>query len=283
MEIIIYLLAITQISAIYCIYKLYEKYNNLLKTFNNEKKILNRQYSKNNNEVTLLRDNINDNLKNNNLKLTEHINKSNNLFKDLSDKIIDINKINKQLDHSINIIKSSNFDLNINVDYLKQNNIIEIIDLLKKNSVPQILKELTSDINNDLLKYKSYTDEHIKKYVDFNTNINDRVNKLFISTEVLNEKQMTLNELIAKTNEQTNKRLHSKINKNISEIRMFQNSLKLDIDTYLDKTYMLVGFNPNNGLPIFVTRKNEYGEMPVRQELIDYWNANTYVSTIPIM
>ena len=44
MEIIIYLLAITQISAIYCIYILYEKYNNLLNTFNHEKKILNRQY-----------------------------------------------------------------------------------------------------------------------------------------------------------------------------------------------------------------------------------------------
>jgi len=283
MEIIIYLLTITQISAIYCIYILYEKYNNLLNTFNHEKKILNRQYSKNNNEIELLKDNINVWLKKNNLKLEEHANKSNKILKELSDKIIDINKNIKQLEHSIDIINSSNFDLNINLDYLKENNIIEVINLLKKNSVPQILKELTNEINNDLQKYKSYTEEHIKKYVDFNTNINDRVNKLFISTQVLNEKQMTLNELIKKTNEQTNKRLHSKINKNISEIRMFQTSLKLDIDTYLDKTYMLVGFNPNNGLPIFVTRKNEYGEMPVRRELIDYWNANTYVSTIPIM
>ena len=212
---------------------------------------------------------------------------------DITSKILDVKKGNTKLEESIDLINSGNFDLNVKIDYLKENNIIEIIELLKKNTMPEILEKIElgmisrldeyknnifSEAEKKFVEFKISNDENIinltKKYED----MNDRINKLFITTQVLNEKLLCLETMISKNIELNSKKIYSKINRNTTELRNSINFIRVEIDTYLDKTYMLVGFDPNNGFPLYVTRKNEYGEIPVRKELADYWsmtNPNT--------
>ena len=38
---------------------------------------------------------------------------------------------------------------------------------------------------------------------------------------------------------------------------------------------MLVGFNAESGMPIYVVRTNEFNESNVRQEVVEYWQSLT--------
>jgi len=49
--------------------------------------------------------------------------------------------------------------------------------------------------------------------------------------------------------------------------------IESDLELYLDKTFMLVGFVPNTGQPIYNTIHNSDGVVTVRDAVVDYWKS----------
>ena len=66
-------------------------------------------------------------------------------------------------------------------------------------------------------------------------------------------------------------KFNNKFSQIFSRIKFVEN----DINQYLDKTYMLVGFNPQTGMPIYVVRTNEFNEPHIRQEVVEYWQSQS--------
>jgi len=181
----------------------------------------------------------------------------------------------------IEVMKSDNFDLNINIDYLKENNIVELIDLLKQNKLPEIvtlsisslkeeiINDMTSNISSTFSSLKNEFDTKCISYTVTNNKIFEEINQISAINKILNDKILYYNDFINLSIDNNNK----KFNKKISDVRYKYNCLQREIDTYLDKTYMVVGFHPGTVIPNIVLRTNEYGSAPIRKEVADYWNT----------
>ena len=49
--------------------------------------------------------------------------------------------------------------------------------------------------------------------------------------------------------------------------------IEKELDTYLDKTFMLTGFEPSTGLPYYTTNYDENNEIVTRDNLTHQWNS----------
>ncbi len=282
-EIISYINVFTHICTIYCIYSLYTKYNELLLLFSNGKKGINKSILDINSKINSKKEFETLNIKVKDLKfnLDALIASSNKTNKDMASNLTNLSKKINENKTMFEVIKSSNFDLNINIDYLKENNIVELIDLLKKNKLPEIvtssISSLKEEIVNDMTSnitttFTSLKDEINTKFTTYtvtNNKIINEINQISAINKILNDKILYYNDFINLSIDNNNK----KLNKKISDVRYKYNCLQREIDTYLDKTYMIVGFHPGTVIPNIVLRTNEYGSAPIRKEVTDYWNT----------
>lgn len=46
-----------------------------------------------------------------------------------------------------------------------------------------------------------------------------------------------------------------------------------DLELHLDRTFMLVGFEPYTGMPLYVTQHDDDGTVVVRDAVADYWRS----------
>ena len=49
--------------------------------------------------------------------------------------------------------------------------------------------------------------------------------------------------------------------------------IEQDLELHLDKTFMLVGFQPYSGMPIYVTRHDDGSNVIVRDSVVEYWKS----------
>ena len=49
--------------------------------------------------------------------------------------------------------------------------------------------------------------------------------------------------------------------------------IERDLDMYLDKAFMLVGFTPETGMPLYVTQHDADGNVMIRDAVADYWKS----------
>ena len=80
-----------------------------------------------------------------------------------------------------------------------------------------------------------------------------------------------------KLSNEINSKINIKMNKRLTELYKEIDFIKLELNTYLDKTYMLVGFDSNTSIPIYVLRKNELDQVNVSTELTDYWYSTNMI------
>ena len=51
-------------------------------------------------------------------------------------------------------------------------------------------------------------------------------------------------------------------------------TMEADISHYLDKTFLLVGFEPYTGMPVYITQEEKDGQIPLRPAVSKYWDGN---------
>jgi len=51
-------------------------------------------------------------------------------------------------------------------------------------------------------------------------------------------------------------------------------TMEADIHHYLDKTFLLVGFEPYTGMPVYITQEEKNGQIPLRPAVSKYWDGN---------
>ena len=216
---------------------------------------------------------------------------------------IDVLKVsNFDLNINIDYLKENNIvEL---IDLLKENKLPEMINRLSNNILQNLMSlkdtrfdEISDKINYNFVTYKTLTDarfveisDKIKEnFVTTKTLTDERCdelsgkfNEMFVTTKTLSDKMLCNINFINSSIIENNKLIFAnmqteskKTNSKIANIKYRLNYLHKDVETYLDKTHMLVGFQPGSGMPIFVLRKNEYGQVPMRQEVSDYWNSHT--------
>lgn len=294
-ELIAYINVFIHICAIFSIYTLYTKYKELLSLFHNEKKGIHKIISNINTKIKTDFETSNNKIKELKINLDALITSSNKTNRDIVNNLTNLSKKCSENKTIIEVMKSSNFDLNINIDYLKENNIVELIDLLKKNKLPEIVTlsisslkneivndmtsnisstfsslkdEMTSNISSTFLSLKDEINTKFTTYTVTDNKIIDEINQLSEVSKSINNKILSYNDFINSSISENNK----KFNKKISDVRYKYNILQRDIDTYLDKTYMIVGFHSGTVIPNVILRTNEYGSAPMRKEVADYWN-----------
>ena len=49
--------------------------------------------------------------------------------------------------------------------------------------------------------------------------------------------------------------------------------IEKDLELYLDKAFMLVGFAPDTGMPLYVTQHDADGNVMIRDAVADYWKS----------
>ena len=81
-----------------------------------------------------------------------------------------------------------------------------------------------------------------------------------------------------KISNEINTKINNKLNNKFSDLYNQIHYIKYELNTYLDKTYMLVSFDSKTNIPIYVLRKNELDQVQIRQELADYWNFNNMIN-----
>jgi len=282
-EIISYINVFIHICTIYCICSLYTKYKELLSSFRNEKKGINKSILDINSKINYKKEfeTLNIKIKEFKFNLDALIASSNKTNKDMASNLTNLSKKCNENKTMIEVMKSDNFDLNINIDYLKENNIVELIDLLKQNKLPEIvtlsisslkeeiINDMTSNISSTFSSLKNEFDTKCISYTVTNNKIFEEINQISAINKILNDKILYYNDFINLSIDNNNK----KFNKKISDVRYKYNCLQREIDTYLDKTYMIVGFHPGTVIPNIILRTNEYGSAPIRKEVADYWNT----------
>ena len=127
---------------------------------------------------------------------------------------------------------------------------------------------MTSNISSTFLSLKDEINTKFTTYTVTDNKIIDEINQLSEVSKSINNKILSYNDFINSSISENNK----KFNKKISDVRYKYNILQRDIDTYLDKTYMIVGFHSGTVIPNVILRTNEYGTAPIRKEVADYWN-----------
>jgi|SaaInlStandDraft_5_1057022.scaffolds.fasta_scaffold12983_3 hypothetical protein len=279
-ELIAYINVFIHICVIFSIYTLYTKYKELLSLFHNEKKGIHKIISNINTKIKTDFETSNNKIKELKINLDALITSSNKTNKDIASNLTNLSKKCSENKTTFEVMKSSNFDLNINIDYLKENNIVELIDLLKKNKLPEIVtlsisslkneivNDMTSNISSTFLSLKDEINTKFTTYTVTDNKIIDEINQLSEVSKSINNKILSYNDFINSSISENNK----KFNKKISDVRYKYNILQRDIDTYLDKTYMIVGFHSGTVIPNVILRTNEYGTAPIRKEVADYWN-----------
>ena len=204
--------------------------------------------------------------------------------KDIYTKITNLNTLKNDYYNYKNSIKTK-------IDNINNNNIIlhQTIKNLKEEIENKNLKE---EIENKNLKEEEEEEIENKKLEEEIENKNkliedysERNKNMGISIEILNEKiskyeeliklniKENNNKIINRLSNEINNKINIKLNKSLKELYIDIEYIKLDLNTYLDKTYMLVGFDLNTNMPIYVMRKNELDEVHVRKELADYWSS----------
>ena len=279
-ELIAYINVFIHICAIFSIYTLYTKYKELLSLFHNEKKGIHKIISNINTKIKTDFETSNNKIKELKINLDALITSSNKTNRDIVNNLTNLSKKCSENKTIIEVMKSSNFDLNINIDYLKENNIVELIDLLKKNKLPEIVtlsisslkdeivNDMTNNISSTFVSLKDEINTKFTTYTVTNNKIVDEINQLSEMSKSINNKILYYDDFINSSISENNK----KFNKKISDVRYKYNILQRDIDTYLDKTYMIVGFHSGTVIPNVILRTNEYGTAPIRKEVADYWN-----------
>lgn len=264
------------IIGLYAIYNLYRK-------FENEKKSFMKSVNKIYNNIESLKKSNDSYLKNEMSeieKLNEKFDNLNNMnddeYKLSKEKIKEINLKIKGLESEIEYLKYENFNLNDNIEYLSKCNIKEMIKLLEENNFNEKMEKLEMLQNDTLGKMLNLKKELYKYGEDKFENLNKRINQLFVDSQIMNEKITCVSDLInlnSKSHQKNLTRALGKFNNKFSDIFSRIKYIENDINQYLDKTYMLVGFNPDSGMPIYVVRTNEFNEPHVREEVVEYWKS----------
>jgi len=200
-----------------------------------------------------------DNLKKINFNNFDY-NNLNILKNDIFNKIKDFNIFNTNLQNSqndINILKTNfdNKDTEINNINTKFN---DIYHKLHNN-------------NDDINILKTNFDNKDTEINNINTKFNDIYHKLQDKSDI-NKKIMN------KISNEINTKINNKLNNKFSDLYNQIHYIKYELNTYLDKTYMLVSFDSKTNIPIYVLRKNELDQVQIRQELADYWNFNNMIN-----
>ena len=265
------------IIGLYALYNLYMK-------FENEKKSFTKSINKIYNNIESSRK-LNDNYLKNEMieidKLNEKfniINMNNDEYKLSKEKITEMSSKINRLESEIEYLKYQNFNLNDNIEYLSKCNIKEMIKLLEDNNFNEKMEKLEMFQNDTLSKMLNLKKEVYKYGEDKFNNLNTRINQLFVDSQVMNEKITCVSDLInlnEKSHQKNLTRVMGKFNNKFSQIFSRIKFVENDINQYLDKTYMLVGFNPQTGMPIYVVRTNEFNEPHVRQEVVEYWQSQS--------
>jgi hypothetical protein len=58
---------------------------------------------------------------------------------------------------------------------------------------------------------------------------------------------------------------------NVMSVRLSQ--IERDLELYLDKAFMMVGFAPDTGMPLYVTQHDADGNVMIRDAVADYWKS----------
>ena len=291
---------------LYYIYYLNSKYKNLLKTidkYKNDYNILKIKYNSLDNTINDNYNNINNQFKKfitfNNLdsfnqkflqfkqELNNNIITIQNKYDYFNSELFDLNnafdnfkKINfNNFDfNNFNILKNDIFnkikDLNIlstNLEnYEKDKNIFNTKLAIYEEDI-NILKNKLQNIEEHKNIFNTKFDNKEIEIKNINIKLNDIKDKLQEKSEI-NKKIMT------KISNEINTKINNKLNNRLSELYNEIHYIKYELNTYLDKTYMLVGFDSKTNIPIYVLRKNELDQVHIRQELADYWNFNNMIN-----
>jgi len=80
-------------------------------------------------------------------------------------------------------------------------------------------------------------------------------------------------EIKQKNNEQKNNDMMEKKLDAINDKILY---IEKELDTYLDKTFMLTGFEPFTGIPYYTTNYDKNNKIVVRKSLLNYWETPMY-------
>ena len=262
----------------YYIYCLNSKYKNLLK---NIEKYKNDYYN-----LKIKNNNLENNIKDYNNNIYNELKKfvTFNNFDSFNQKFIQLkdllNKNIISIENKYDYLNSQLFDLNKDFDNLKKINFnnfdfnnfnIFKNDIFNKIKDFNIFNTNLQNSQNDINILKTNFDNKDTEINNINTKFNDIYHKLQDKSDI-NKKIMN------KISNEINTKINNKLNNKFSDLYNQIHYIKYELNTYLDKTYMLVSFDSKTNIPIYVLRKNELDQVQIRQELADYWNFNNMIN-----
>jgi len=262
----------------YYIYCLNSKYKNLLK---NIEKYKNDYYN-----LKIKNNNLENNIKDYNNNIYNELKKfvTFNNFDSFNQKFIQLkdllNKNIISIENKYDYLNSQLFDLNKDFDNLKKINFnnfdfnnFNILknDIFNKIKDFNIFNTNLQNSQNDINILKTNFDNKDTEINNINTKFNDIYHKLQDKSDI-NKKIMN------KISNEINTKINNKLNNKFSDLYNQIHYIKYELNTYLDKTYMLVSFDSKTNIPIYVLRKNELDQVQIRQELADYWNFNNMIN-----
>ncbi len=66
---------------------------------------------------------------------------------------------------------------------------------------------------------------------------------------------------------------NDRMKQHIQAMNMRLNQVERNLDLHLDKAFMLVGFEPYTGMPLYVTHHDDDGNVMIRDAVAEYWKS----------